>query len=214
MHEADAPDVIANIHREPDLLDRQTDPIRERVPFRSHQRDDLVDHHLPEVNHLQPLEGRHPTYGAPAAWGEVLASAGVEVAEGGVATEDEDAGGFGGVGESVVHDDGGEAGVDEEVEALRNGVEGEEGVDGEVLGVFDGQLGVGEEGGEDVEGGCSWRWWDGGDWWLRWVGGLQAEALEGRGGRGKVDRWIRFRGGAGMSALVTGAGLGDGGYVW
>lgn len=83
---------------------------------------------------------------------------------------------------------------------------------------------MGEEGGEEVEGGggaglgCGWRWWDGrGEWdggggWLRWVRGLQAEALEGRGGHGGGVSWIWVRGGAGMPALVIGAGL-DGGGV-
>jgi len=138
VHEADSPEVIADVHREPDLLDRQTHPRGECVPFGRHQRDDLVDHHLAEVDHLQPLEGWHPTHGASAAGGEVLARGGVEVAEGGVAAEDEDASGFGGVGEGVAHDEGGEAGVDEEVKGLRDGVEGEERVDGEVFGVFEG----------------------------------------------------------------------------
>lgn len=138
VHEADAPEVVADVHGEPDLLDRHTHAVGERVPLGRHQRDDLVDHHFPEVDHLQPLEGRHPAHGAPAARGEVLACGGVEVAEGGVAAEDEDASGFGGVGGSVPHNEGGEAGIDEEVEGLRDGVEGEERVDGEVFGVFEG----------------------------------------------------------------------------
>lgn len=138
MHEADSAEVVADVHGEPDLLDRQTHPRGERMPLGRHQRDDLVDHHLPEVDHLQPLEGRHPAHGPAAAGGEVLARGGVEVAEGGVAAEDEDAGGFGGVGERVAHDEGGEAGIDEEVKGLRDGVEGEERVDGEVFGVFEG----------------------------------------------------------------------------
>lgn len=78
----------------------------------------------------------------------------VAEAEGAVAAEGEEAGGFGGEGVGVREDHGGNARIGEAVEVFADGVEGDEVRDGEVADCFEDEFGEVEELIEDSAG--SW----------------------------------------------------------
>ncbi len=90
-------------------------------------------------------------------------------------------------------EEGGEARGDEEVEGFGDGVEGDEGGEGEEACEFEGYFGVVQERGEDVERGFFWCGW----WWLLLLV-FEIETAEGCDG-GK-ESWIM----AGMERVVGG----------
>lgn len=103
---------------------------------------------------MEPLEARDVANRVGAVVfcsGGVCTLEGVEDAEGAVAAEGEDAGGFRGVGHGLREDHGGEAGVCEAVEVAGYAVEVQEGARGEVFDYFEGEFGVFEESVEDAE---------------------------------------------------------------
>lgn len=149
VHELAALPVRGDVDGEPHLLDRQRRRGRQHEAFLLQARDDVFHHAFAEDDHLQPAEAGHETH-FEVSLGLVAALGRVADAEGAIAAEGEDAGGFGREDAGVVEDHGGEVGVGQGVEVFTDGVKGDEVGDGEVANRFKDEFGVLEETVEDA----------------------------------------------------------------
>ena len=182
----DPPRVVRDVEQEPHALEREAAARGERDAVFGEEGHDFVDRFFAEEDHLHPPETRDEARcgigGFERVWvWDSLSRVGA--AERGVAAPGEGAGGLGGFEEGLAEHGGGEAAVEDGVEVVADGVEVEEGGEGELRRQVEDEFGEQQDAAEDVE--------------VRGVG-----AAVGEGGRGQGE--------AGPFALAREGGGEDG----